>query len=370
MLVTELRADLCLSGSMESNLSSNQTDTLDIVGIGALNIDLLATVESGTFDESNQIGGVEQGTEAAVEESILNAVLESVNADSVTASAGGSAFNTLFALANMESDLKLGYVGVSGRTPVRELEPVRDLKHLSVDVSGVAVAKNALSGVCLSVTTEGERTLLTHAGANLLMPEYLEKHFEDLVSYLVRTRIVHVTSFLDSTSALWLSRLIAEVKRLNPSLIVSFDPGHVWCLDKPEGFSELIRLSDLLYLNTREFAEIAGNILEDAETQARSILDMIDSPDARILVKRPEGISCYRLDENGMRTDFFGHQVLQAHEVKDATGAGDIFAAGLLSVIASAPLEIELGARLGMKLARHKIQRVGSLTQEDFTSIW
>lgn len=350
-------------------MRANETIALDIVGIGALNIDFLATITSGTFEEVKQVGGVEWGTEAAVEESTLNEVLDSLNTESVAASAGGSAFNTLFALANMELNLKLGYVGVAGRSPVCGLTPVQDLEQLSVDVSGVVVAKDALSGVCLSVTSEGERTLLIHAGANLLMTEYLESNFNFLVSYLVRARIVHVTSFLDTTTALWLGRLIVEVKKREPSVIVSFDPGHVWCRDKPEGFAELIRLSDFLFLNTREFAEMTGKSSGDDEDRARVILEMIESTDAKLLVKRPEGISCYTLHKSGVRTEFFGHDTLQAHEVKDATGAGDVFAAGLLAVVAHSPLNIELGARLGMKLAKRKLGFVGSLSQKSFASI-
>lgn len=347
----------------------NEIVDLDIVGIGALNIDFLATIATGTFQEVKQVGGVEWGTEAVVKESILKEALDSLSAESVIASAGGSAFNTLFALANMDLDLKLGYVGVSGRSPVCGFTPVQDLEQLSVDVSGIAVLKDALSGVCLSVTSEGERTLLIHAGANLFMSEYLESNFNFIVSYLIRARIVHVTSFLDTTTALWLGRLIAEVKRHKPSVIVSFDPGHVWCSDKPEGFTELIRLSDFLFLNTREFAEITGNLPFDDEVRAHLILEMIDNPETKLLVKRPDGISCYSLDKLGVRTDFFGHDALQPHEVRDATGAGDVFAAGFLTVAEHPSLDIELGVRLGMKLAKNKLQIVGNLSQKDFVSI-
>lgn len=348
---------------------STGIDTLDIVGIGALNIDFLATVSADVIECDDRIGGVEWGTEAAVEEVTLTNVLNSLSNESMTASAGGSAFNSLFALANMKSGLKLGYVGVAGRNPVQGLTPVKDLEQLSVDVSGVAVADDALSGVCLSVTAGGERTLLTHAGANLLMPDYIEENFEYLVSHLVRARIIHLTSFLDRTSALWLSRLVKEVKNRNPSVIVSFDPGHVWCCDKPEGFIELIRLSDLLFLNARELVELADEDLAIAEDQASSILEMIDNPKAQIFVKKPEGITCYQQDIAGTRSDHFSHEVLSSHEVKDATGAGDIFAAGLLSVLATSPVETELGARLGMKLARHKLKSVGNSSSKDFDSI-
>jgi hypothetical protein len=114
---------------------------------------------------------------------------------------------------------------------------------------------------------------------------------------------------------------------------------------------------------------IAENFLESAEDQARSILEMCKSSDAQILVKKPDGITCYRIDKTDVRTSNFDHEALEAREVKDATGAGDVFAAGLLSVIAYLPLQTELGARLGMKLAKHKLKVVGSLTQRDFVSI-
>lgn len=352
------------------NLSADRTHDLDIVGVGALNIDFLATIATGAFEGVKQVGGVEWGTETAVDESTLKGVLGSLlSAAPVTTSAGGSAFNSIFALANMELGLKLGYVGVAGVSPVHGLTPVHDLEKLSVDVSGIAVASDALSGVCLSVTAEGERTLLTHAGANLLMTNYIEANFEALVSHLMHARIVHLTSFLDTTSALWLGRLISEVKKRKPSVIVSFDPGHVWCHDKPEGFIELIRLSNIIFLNNREFAETAGRLPEDSKERASTILEMIDSQRAKILVKTPEGVYCYSRDETGVRTDYFGHTALQAHEVKDATGAGDVFAAGLLAVLAHSPLKTELGATFGMKLARHKLRFVGNFNQKDFASI-
>jgi hypothetical protein len=43
-------------------------------------------------------------------------------------------------------------------------------------------------------------------------------------------------------------------------------------------------------------------------------------------------------------------------EIEDTTGAGDAFAAGLLAGMASSTLQVELGASLGLSLARHTMR--------------
>jgi sugar/nucleoside kinase (ribokinase family) len=50
---------------------------------------------------------------------------------------------------------------------------------------------------------------------------------------------------------------------------------------------------------------------------------------------------------------------LSAADIRDPTGAGDVFAAGLLAVLASDPADLRLGSRLGIELARHKLRYVG-----------
>jgi hypothetical protein len=50
-------------------------------------------------------------------------------------------------------------------------------------------------------------------------------------------------------------------------------------------------------------------------------------------------------------------------------GAGDVFAAGLLAVLASRPMQVELGALLGMRLARHKLRYVGNSGHSQFAKI-
>ena len=66
-----------------------------------------------------------------------------------------------------------------------------------------------LCGICLSFSEAGERTLLTHAGANEYMADHLDGEFTNLVEYLADARVIHVTSFLDDNTA---GRLLAVLQ--------------------------------------------------------------------------------------------------------------------------------------------------------------
>ena len=69
------------------------------------------------------------------------------------------------------------------------------------------------------------------------------------------------------------------------------------------------------------------------------------------------------------QSEFYAHTPLSADQVEDATGAGDVFAAGLLVVLASQRMQIELGALLGMRLARHKLRYVGNAGHAHFAKV-
>lgn len=70
-----------------------------------------------------------------------------------------------------------------------------------------------------------------------------------------------------------------------------------------------------------------------------------------------------------VRREHYAQTPLPADAVEDATGAGDVFAAGLLAVIASDRLQVELGALLGMALARHKLRYVGHSGHAQFPEV-
>jgi sugar/nucleoside kinase (ribokinase family) len=291
---------------------------LDVVGVGALNLDCLAQAELPA--------SLERGVEHSVDSPTIERVLGSADYRMVL---GGSAFTTIHTMAQAGSGLRLGFVGVAGRVPRGGPSATDAFDAYGVDRRFV-FPDDRLAGICVSVMHEGERTLLTHAGANTALADYLAARFDEVVAYLAGARLIHVTSFLDDRTPGRLLAVLRAVKTASPQTLISCDPGHVWCADRTDEIEGILRLSDFLLLNRRERHELAG-----------------PPPTALLVVKHPEGI-----DAAGT---FLRHTPLAEAEIIDATGAGDVFAAGLLLELAVDPTRLVAGCERGMRIARRRL---------------
>jgi sugar/nucleoside kinase (ribokinase family) len=349
------------------------TFAFDVIAVGALNLDYI--IGSSAFPDqrstrlSERIVDLldphqpvpEWGTETSVDERTVYAALEAVHASSLQTALGGSAFNAIHTIAQLELDLRLGYVGAAGRVPGRGLSSVQKLEALGVDHRYVFRDQEHLCGICFSFTEDGDRTLLTHVGANAAMADYFEAAFDELVSYLASARVVHVTSFLDDRTPARLLAVLTAVKRANPATLISFDPGHVWSQQGDPSVAGIVALADYLLLNQREFLDLGRKVAgESDEDVACRLLDRLSSDRGMLIVKQRSGIHSWRRETGKVVGDFYPQILLSDDQIEDATGAGDVFAAGLLAVLTCDRLQIELGSLLGMTLARHKLRYVGS----------
>jgi len=303
----------------------------DVVGVGAINLDYLVRGPAPAG---------EWGTEHRADAAAVEALLSRAQAVAL----GGSAFNTLYAIANARTGLRLGFVGVAGRVPVAGLSAVDACDRYEIDRRLVFAERERLCGVCVSFLSEGERTLLTYAGANEAFADHLASEFDQVVAYLADARLVHVTSFLDDRSAGILRRVLEAVKAISPGTLISFDPGHVWSTEPAPDVDRIVGLCDFLLVNRREYRE---------------------APRAVVVEKRPEGIRWRGPGGSGSRSQ----TPLSADEIVDATGAGDVFAAGLLIELAKDPGRIGAGCELGMRMARHKLRHLGSAGHADFARL-
>lgn len=354
----------------------------DVIGIGALNLDYIAdTADLEPVTRSVVIGHIadvvartgttlEPGTEHSVDEDTIHSAIEAVSSATTTTVLGGSAFNAIHAIAQTYAGLRLGYVGIAGRMPVIGMSSVEQLAELEIDHEFVRIDHEHLCGICFSFSEDGDRTLLTHGGANEHMADYLAADFDRIVAYLATARVIHVTSFLDDRTAGHLLAVLRAVKSVSPATLICFDPGHVWSTRTDPAIDGIIAISDYLLVNNREFHEIGNHTPGDsADVVAARILSRFDGDRSVIVVKRTSGIWSFRREDGKVKGDFYAQVPLPEEQIQDSTGAGDVFAAGLLTVLTSDRLQIELGALLGMRLARHKLRYVGTAGHGQFAEV-
>ncbi|MEU6586678.1 carbohydrate kinase family protein [Nocardia sp. NPDC046763] len=355
---------------------------MDVVGIGALNLDYLTSQTEQTapadrlmtdrlaelLADNGQV--LELGTEIEVNADTIHAAIEIASAAMPTTVLGGSAFNAIHAIAATRTGLRLGYVGIAGRSPADGSSILDQLDALAIDRTFVAQDETVDCGICFSLIEGDARTLLTHVGANTRMSSFLEQNFDDIVAYLSSARLVHVTSFLDAETAAPLLAVISAVERAGTGTVICFDPGHIWSVERSPEVVGIIRASDFLLVNNREFREIGRFRAGDTDEEvAGRILDEFESPDAVVVVKLPTGIRCFLREGDGVIGDFYARTPLPEHQIRDSTGAGDVFAGGLLTVLASDRSQIELGCLLGMALARYGLGHVGTTGFSQFASV-
>ncbi len=361
-------------------------DTLDIVGIGALNLDYVASAPALTTGDPEPISSslvttltevvtelepsLEWNTERAVSESAIKEALQVLPASLLPGSLGGSAFNTIHALATMRLGLRLGYLGITGRVPPGAPSFSDEFARLEIDNSRVRHIESRYAGICLSVMENGEPTMLTHAGANSEFSEYLAAEFDATVEYLTRARLIHVTSFFDSMTPHRLLRVLSAVKKIDPSIVISLDPGHEWCSRMTPAFVGMLALSDFVSVNEPELQALASAAPStDDEHAARWVLRRFMNPQSVLITKSPSGVQCFRTLHGDITMDQYTHMPLPEAEIIDATGAGDVFVAGLLAGIVNDSHRLAPGALLGMRLAKLHLQYVGAHGQDRFAEI-
>jgi sugar/nucleoside kinase (ribokinase family) len=336
---------------------------LDVVGFGALNLDYIAgasRLSAKTMElVQESTARFEWGAEGAVDAATISSAIDQLGPAALEASLGGSAWNTILTLANMRIDLRLGYVGFVGRVEHPGLSFHRRMDSLGIDRRFVGHDPDRPCGTCLSYIEDGERILLTYPGANVELADYLAANFEEVASYLAGTRFIHVTSFLDDHTPRLVFEVLRRAKLLNPRVLITFDPGHAWARAPSADVEGILRLSDYVVVNYREFKALGQYAHgESDQAVAAKLLVRCGAYGTIVVPKRYDVVEVFHGPPQAVQSGRYVQRPLEDEDVKieDATGAGDTFAAGLLAALAATRLQVELGAYLGMSLARHKIR--------------
>lgn len=299
----------------------------DIAGIGALNVDIIAQADTPH-------PGPESDSESRSDDAEIHELLSSIASLHRRTKLGGSAFNTITGIARAHPGLRLGFVGVAGRTPVGAPRFIEHLHNLGVDTGALAQTSDP-AGVCLAIEHAGTRNLRITPSANTSMASHLHEHRAGIVAYLSRFRTVHITSFLDDATPTALLHLVGDLRRDAPDTLVTLDPGHEWCTLTTPAIRGLLALVDVVLLNPSEYA--AARIHPELRKST-------------IVVKSPDGVSIKSAGE----TEWLDvmHERLNPDEIHQPTGAGDAFAAGFLAALTRRPNGAREAARAGLVQAR------------------
>ncbi|MEH1128839.1 carbohydrate kinase family protein [Micromonospora sp. CPCC 206061] len=189
---------------------------------------------------------------------------------------------------------------------------------------------HAATGTVIVLTRDGERTMITDRGANLLLSP---ADIDAALAGVPAARHVHVSGYtlLDPASRDAGLRALAAARERG--ITASVDAASAAPLRRATAFLDWVRGVDLLLANADEAAVLAGP--GEATVQARTLAEV-----ARVAVVKRGPDGAVWADPDVVAAP--GHPV----PVIDATGAGDAFAAGLLSAWLSgaSPAEALLAA--------------------------
>jgi sugar/nucleoside kinase (ribokinase family)/predicted nucleotide-binding protein len=337
------------------------SDAPEVIGFGALNVDYIASASLLSKRMSVQItesaARFESNIEGPVDQEVIEGAIQNLGAASLSCSLGGSAWLTIYALAEMRVGLRLGYIGVAGQIGVAGLSFIKQMEELGIDHRWVDRQPSHPCGVCLSYIEDTDRVMLTNPGANLEMYEYIRENFNSLAAYLASARHVHLTSFLDPRTPAEVLKLLRKAREINPDLQVSFDPGPDWTTRKPKVIDDILSLTDLLFVNYREFKVLGRYVPGESDIAIAAKILRTCRNNCRVFVtKRYDFIAAFRAAPDGILTyQFQLSRPPRETEIEDATGAGDIFAASVLASLTARRLQVQLGAFVGLCLARQKM---------------
>jgi sugar/nucleoside kinase (ribokinase family) len=279
----------------------------DIIGIGALNLDLVYEVND--LAALRQAGWpLHPGRETSLSPEEFRQLLQELRVRGVlrSRSGGGSSANTIVALARM--GFGAGFVGRVGA----DEEGTFILKEMKgVDLSQVKTG--GASGICLVVLDrQRDRVLVVQPHAND------DLCFNDLdVSCLSESRYLHLSAFVGNGPFNAQRRLM---NMLPPEVKVSLDPGELYAQRGMREILPLIKRSSVLFATVHEISTMTHK--KDYKDGCREIASQ--GPEVVVCKKGAKGAYCLSQEEE---VEF---RPQRETVVIDNTGAGDVYNAGFL----------------------------------------
>jgi len=310
----------------------------DVLGIGNAIVDVIARTE----DDFLVKHGMNKGAMALIDEPRAEAIYASMG--QATQASGGSGANTIAGVASLRA--RSAFVGT-----VKDDSPGNAFTH---DIRAIGVAfttKPATDGPSTArcyvlVTPDGERTMNTYLGAaqNLTPADLDDKQ-------IASAGIIYLEGYLwDPPQAKEAFRKAAQIAH-GADRKVALTLSDAFCVGRyRDEFLNLMRTGavDLIFAN---------------ESELKSLYETADFDTAVTALRNDVKLAVVTRSEKGCvvisREDNVAVSAAPIDRLVDATGAGDLFAAGFLTGLARGQ-DHRNCARLGAIAAAEVIQHLGA----------
>jgi sugar/nucleoside kinase (ribokinase family) len=310
----------------------------DVLGIGNAIVDVIARAD----DDFLVAQGMHKGTMALIDEARAQAIYGAMGP--AMESSGGSAANTIVGVASFGA--RAAFVG-----KVKDDELGRafahDIRAAKVAFDTPPASKGPSTARCyIMVTPDGERTMNTFLGAAQdLKPGDIDE------AQVASAAVTYLEGYLwdppQAKEAFVKAAGIAHKAGRRVALTLS----DAFCVDRYRAeFVDLIRkgVVDIIFANERELHSLYETADFDSAVKAlRS--------EAKLAVVTRSEKGCLVVSRDAVETV----AAEPVEQVADATGAGDLFAAGFLVGLAR-DKDHRTAARLGALAAAEVIQHIGA----------
>ncbi|MEO1993932.1 MAG: adenosine kinase [Planctomycetaceae bacterium] len=318
--------------------------SFDVFGIGNTLVDIEAQVSDQTLEQL----GYTKGLMTLVERDAQTGVLAALHAHPKHRCAGGSAANTILGLVGFG-----GRAAYAGKVGGDELGAfcLEDMRNAGVAID--VLPGEGATGTCVVLITEdAQRTMLTHLGASsdLSSGDIDEQR-------ILESKYIYVEGYLwtnDSTRATALHAIEFAAAHDVKIALTASDPFLITLFK--DAFWDLIKGPvDLLFCNLEEARSLTGE--QDAMACGRMLVEHADlvavtmGGDGSILFNGTDTIPI-----DGVAVD-----------AVDTTGAGDMYAAGLLYGLTNG-LTLQESGRLASHAAARVVSQLGARLDQPFTT--
>lgn len=315
----------------------------DVYGVGNALVDIQARVPDEVLERLRYPKGIMTLVDQVIQEGVLSE-LEGIP---IMRCAGGSAANTVIGVADFGG--KAAYAAKTGKDPLGTF-CLRDMREMGVSIE--VPQSDGQTGTCVVlITDDAQRTMLTHLGVSATLG------LDDIDEEQIRnSKYVYVEGYLftaDSTRAAAL-KTIELAKEFGVKVAFTVSDPFLINLYRQQFWDLICGPIDLLFCNLQE---------------ARSLTGKEDAIDCAHAIHQHAVNVALTLGENGSILMFDGHAVpIEAVPVDaiDTTGAGDMYAAGLLYGITNGWSAKQAG-HLASSAASRIVGQMGARLQRRFT---